>query len=487
MPFRLTTRNKYLLFLGALFIINLFWFYKLGFRTLMGDDLVGWNYYSSVPSFIKATLLNFESNKYRPIFAIASYITFKLFKYDYGLFFYFNILFNFAIICVLYTLILKINKNNHFMAFALSIAYITSRFAYYNILQVTGLIEALSLFLLLLTLHFAVDFYKTHDVSKLLFGILMYCLLIYTHERYIVIGAFLFLLIIFKRPRFLTLWLGLVAFVPTLNMFLKKFVFNIRALEGTGGVALAFNPVTFFKFLIAGFLNMFGINVGPEYLNGIAYRQVNSLTDWCIGLIILMIIALWGLSFVSTDKTEKKKRLTSHLQIQALFLVLFFSLLAVSSITIRQELRWLYAPFVVFLLFVSYLLAKIRVSTFVKYILVVLLISLFVRNDVYYKQYVGNIYFSYCQKIADSMYDQSIGKYGRSITDYKVYIVKDENLSWPLLGSLFFHPYLGDSFTVNYIESTADIKQLPNKEKIIVYKLDWPSRSIKQVDLLNSQ
>lgn len=472
------------LFITALFILNIIWFCDLRFYTMMGDDIYSWFQWSNKTSFWEA-FTDASANKYRPVLDVIHFILFKLFSYNYQLFFYFNILLNYVVIFALYKLVQKISNQNNVIAFVISIIYLTSRFSYYNILQLYGIMEAVCLFLLLLIINFSVDFIRTGRSNFAFYSLGINLIIVFTHERYIALIPFLFFILLFNDSIKGTLKriLLLSLFVPLLlNFLLKKFVFNTRFLEGTLYVPLEFNPLSIVKLLISGFLTIMGINAGPAYLNGISFKDVDTLTNIVIGIIISLFIFIGILTvfqYRRLDLSERKK----ELKIAFLWGALFFSLLLVSSIAIIQELRWLYAPFVVFLIYLSYQSSKVSLHPIAKYAVLVLLCFFIARNDMYYKTFLPNVFFVEARKIADSVYDETIKKYGTEIKNYAVYIEKNRQLDWPLLGSLFFTLYSGDkSFTVNYVDDVRKIKlNKKDMSKALIFKLDGLRCKLKNI------
>lgn len=451
---------------------------------MMGDDLYCWFRMGNKTSFWEA-FTDASANKYRPVLDVIHFILFKLFSYNYQLFFYFNILLNYVVIFALYKLIQKISNQNNIIAFLISIIYLTSRFSYYNILQLYGIMESVCLLLLLLIIKFSVDFMRTGKLNSACYFLGINLIIVFTHERYIALIPFLVLILLFNDSIKETLKSVLLVslFVPLLlNFLLKKLVFNTRFLEGTLYVPLDFNPLSIVKLLIAGFLTVMGINAGPAYLNGISFKNVDVLTNIVIGIIIFLFIFVLVLvvtRYRTLDLSERKK----ELKIAFLGGVLFFSLLLVASIAIIQELRWLYAPFLVFLIYFSYQFSKISLHPIARYAVLFSLCFFVVRNDMYYKTFLPNVFFVEARKIADSVYDETIKKYGTEIKNYAVYIEKNRQLDWTLLGSLFFTLYSDDkNFTVNYVDNVRKIKlNKKDMSKALIFKLDGLRHKLKNI------
>jgi 4-amino-4-deoxy-L-arabinose transferase-like glycosyltransferase len=267
-PKLINTTNLDIWVLLGFFLLNFVWFIKLGsgFHVLMGDDLSSWSYYNQEQSFWNSTILNHAADKYRPVWNIIQYALFKLFHSNYQIFFLINILFNYIIVVSLYRLIKLITNGSYLIAVSFSFLYLISRFAYYSLLQLTGLMEALCLFLLIWILYYSVLIYRNH-ISYSYYLITLYVLIIFTHERFISLFPFIFLLFLFNKQinkqKKIRLILGLIVIVA-FNIFLKEIVFQSHLMVGTGGTNISFDIKTFVFFFAYGLLNIVGFNVGPD-------------------------------------------------------------------------------------------------------------------------------------------------------------------------------------------------------------------------------
>lgn len=478
--------NKALwLFLPAIFVINLLWFYQLEFHTMAGDDIVRWFQISEFTSFSRNFSFILDGTKYRPVNDICHFILFKLFSSNYSLFFYFNILFNFIISFALYTLIRKIAYGNSLIAFSISLPYITSRFSYFSILQVYGIMESFALLLLILMVFSAIGLIRTGEDRYVILMSVFNLLIVFTHERYLVLLPFLALVVMFfHASRSLTKkgLLLLITFLPFfLNLFLKKIVFKVPFAQRTGTVSLDLGVVSIAKNIGFGLLKVVGVNNGPEYLNLISFSDEGTfikITSVLMAGLIFLIFLFWSLCFTKLPAPGKNK----ELKLFFLWLVLFFSLLFSASIVSGQEQRWLYPAFVVLLIYLSHLFTSISFSRFkiAKHLLFGILFFLMIHNDFYYRNYLSNLYFVQTNTIADSFYDETVKKYGTKIADYSIYIEKFRDYEYILQGSLFFKPYIKDKEPkITYVDDAKGIdSHIKNKERTLIYMLDWPRKKI---------
>lgn len=450
---------------------------------MMGDDLVRSYQLSEYKSFTTAFSYILDGTKYRPISDLCHLTLFKLFSYNYSLYFFFNILFNFVLTIILFSLIKKVSNSDSLTAFFLSILYITARFSYYNILQTSGILELLCLLLLLLIVNGSIGFIRTGAPKYAILMSIFYLLIVFTHERYLVLLPFLVMVVLLFDKSQNYLRTGAVVFIMLvplfLNLFLKKVIFKISFLQRTGTVPLDLNVLSISGKMWAGFLKIAGINNGPQYLNLIAFSDGNTvfkLTSISIALLVFLLLGLALLQFLKLPRSGQKK----EIKLFVVWLVLFSSLLFSASIAFEQEQRWLYSAFVVFLIYFSYLFSRLsfRKLMIVKYFFLFVFFLLVIRNDIYYKSFLPNLYFGRANAIADSFYDETIRKYGTKITDYEVYVEKFKDYEWILQGSLFFRPYINDkNFIIRYVDGIKEI-DYRNRDKILIYMVDWQHQKI---------
>lgn len=462
----------------VLFVVNFLWFVNFKFHTLMGDDLYTWNViHNYKEGIIQYTLFETIFGKYRPVYNLIQYLVLNMFGLEYRLYFFLNIFVNFVVTLVMYRLLVHITKSV-LTSVMFSLVFITCRFSYYNILQVYGLMEAIALVLFLLMLLVSIYFYRNPTKTNIFSIVLIETLLIFTHERYIVVVPFLVMLLFLFMQVKKKYYFAILPLLPViLNILIKKMIVNTSFLEGTGGMPISFDIKQIVIFLCAGLLNMVGVNVGAPYLNGINFTQENTLTQ--VLSIIILLVFLFLLVRLLRDgigTRENKKNII----IVVLAFLLIVSLLIAASITIRQEYRWLYAPYAVFLLVTAFLISKFNIKQSFKVILVAVLCILILKNDIYYKSFLDRVFFVDALKIANSTYDVTIRKYGTSIKNMNIYIKKDPALVWTLQDDVFFKVHAdAPNLKVNYVDDLAKINL--SQGNLLLLQLSPNSRMMEDV------
>ena len=385
---------------------------------------------------------------------------------------------------------MKATDNNVFIAFLSSLLYVTSRFSYYNILQVYGILELVSLLFLLFIIHNSMEYIRSQESKYLVWVSFFYFSIVFTHERYIVLLPFLFFLVFLfdqseKKIKKIML-LSIVCLPFVINYFLKTVIFKVPFLRRAAHFPIDFNIVSILKNMWFGFLKVVGINNGPEYLNLISF-SAESMRIKILSIVIVLIIfsILFSTIFqiFVLSQTQKKKAI----KLIFLWTVLFLSLLFSASIAFIQEQRWVFSAFVVFLIALSSLVSKVSLgqNKGIRYFLFTIFFLLMLNNDIYYKKFLSNLYFVSANKIADSFYDETIKRFGTNIMSYTIYVEKFRDYEWILQDKLFFKPYVGENykqFKINHINNIKDIdKQELKNNKTIVYKLDWNKQRIINV------
>ncbi|MCX5657823.1 MAG: hypothetical protein NTZ48_06330, partial [Candidatus Omnitrophica bacterium] len=135
-----------------LFIINLQINGWIKLKALVRDDLASWMFFDLNRNNFFAFVFSTGANKLRPVFLAPLFILFKLIGINIWLFDIINLLLNFLIVTVLFFIFYKICKSI-VVSGCLCIAFIVSRFAYYDISQVLGIMEAMGLLFAILVLY----------------------------------------------------------------------------------------------------------------------------------------------------------------------------------------------------------------------------------------------------------------------------------------------------------------------------------------------
>ena len=164
---------------------------------------------------------------------------------------------------------------------------------------------------------------------------------------------------------------------------------------------------------------------------------------------------------------------------------LLAALLISASVTIRQEQRWLYAPFVVCVTYLSHLASRLRLPQRAKLVGLAVLTLCVLGLDFYYLRFADNVFFISGQHYAESLYDATVGRFGAEMRDYSIYIADAQPEDrWFLQETLFLTPYLGRDYQrIAYVADAQDVAALPQLDRThtLVFKRDSATRSYVDV------
>ena len=224
------------------------------------------------------------------------------------------------------------------------------------------------------------------------------------------------------------------------------------------------------KYAFSQVAYVFGINAGPEHLNGLPWAQSPLL----IKLLVLLadgLLLLLTAGFVYRLIREKDKgRRWEMVQNTLLFLGFIACCIASSSVTIRVELRWVYVSMAAALLFLSYmygeLTAGVKPELYLKrfwpwgavicgYVLLMAPVELF------YRGFYPKLYLWPDQQRYNSLAEETYGRYGEEIFGKTIYIMGNSYEMSDFTARTFFKVFdeerKAEGTEVRFIESIRDI------------------------------
>ncbi len=392
------------------------------------DDLYLWDSYINSKNHPFDFIFAATANKFRPVSNCILFIILKIFENRIHLLGFINLTVNYFIVITLFLIILKISKNKA-LSFVLSTVYIFSEFSYYIITQLLGLMEAVSLLFSLLMVYFFWKYLNTKSKKYFWFSLVFFVFAIFSHERFMVLGVLYILILFEKKINLKKILLVVIGILPVaINLILLKYFFKVRMFDGTGGTNAieTFNLTQFFTFFKSSWFYLFGANDGPAYLSGIHYLDA---PIYIINLIyinfilFLVFISLFILFFIKLKKFMQFKKIIIN---SCVFLLFIVSLLFIASVTIRVEMRWIYAPFVGLLLFISYLYGEVKnKKRYQKIIFTLIFIwaTITIGINIFYRTHYRNIYCFGPLIMGNRLYANTINKYNNEFWNYDVYVV----------------------------------------------------------------
>lgn len=420
-----------------------------------------------------------KDNKFRPFSDTFLYLGYKLIglRAENA---YLYVLFIGALVCALLTLLIVKCFGKIWYGILFSCLFSITRFAYYSISQYFGVMESITTLCAVCTLLAGIRFMESDDNNacrRFVVVNIAAILCIFSHERYLTLYGYLLLLVFFKFffskksvPYYGVIILSIIAMLVFRKVYLGPLSF-----QGTGGTNLldTFSITSMLGFVVQGIVQIFGWNMGPGFLVGITMDQAAPIINLLpIGIIAIFVGMLLALLYQS--------KATHHYGIlwTWLSIVSFIGATITSGcITIRLELRWLYIPYLGFLVLLFWMASNIQFSGKYRWccaesILTVLLVLIF-PIDSYYRtgwkyNYLGEEFLT-----NNAVYECAIRKYGAELYDRPIVIIEDNDevkQDFDVMASLY---YMDKSVTSQSFPSLDEVPQeLLQQNPVILYAID---------------
>ena len=402
------------------------------------DDLYMWSCYGE-QSFVEY-VFPVGSTRFRPVYWFIAWLELGIIGNNITWIVPFNIIFAGIISAFLYLFAKQLSASRTVGLIA-GIMFLCSRFSYYNISQLLGLMEAVCLLFLLIIVYnlYSCLTEKEHSV-RFVIAVIFYFLICFTHERYMAI----------------------------LPMFFY---------------------VLFIKNLLAEILYILGINAGPEHLNGITWADTNMIIKLFVGgaaLALLIIIIIYIRNQITLFMHQKILSFAAHISL--LLLGTMAGCIVASAVTIRVEMRWVYAPYMLALLWLAHIYGTIKkekdvdftkkilsmdidIKEYLPFILVLIWAVLMLPVEIYGHLKYGNIYLFPDQKRYNALADETYGKYGSKVFGKKIYIIGNHYEMSDFTAKTFFKVFdpkrKAEGTSVEFVESYRDFGQVTSNMLVI--------------------
>lgn len=425
-----------------------FWINRgIEIKGLYMDDLYMWSCYGE--QTFQEFVFPIGGTRCRPVFYLASYLEMMLMGTHIEWMVPINIILNGLVAWTIYGMAVKMSRSRVIGFFA-GVLYLLSRFSYYQISQGWGLMETMALWMAISILYCLYQYLNEDHFYHYVTANILYFLVCFVHERYMVLIPLIFLVLVLKRQtpkREFRLW-AIPALVFAGVQLIRLIAIGGLSPAGTGGTQVAdtFSVGQVMKYALSQVAYLFGINAGPEHLNGISWSQT---PGWFHGLVYasILVLALMILLFVAAVISRKEER-RSAIGNSLLFICFIGGCIAASSVTIRVEMRWIYVSYTAAVLFLAYLYGtltrmyhddwKLRIgygAMFGGYLLIMLPI------DIFYRGYYPNLYYWPNQLRYNSLAEETYEIYGDTLFDKTVYIIGNTYEMSEFTADTFFKVY----------------------------------------------
>ncbi len=418
-----------------LLFVFAFWVNRgIEIRGLYMDDLYLWSCYGE-QSF-RQFIFPLGSTRFRFLYYLAAWVELALIGPHVGWIVPINIILN-ALVAVTIYKMARSFSHSVMIATLCGISWLASRMAYYQIAQTYGLMETLALWLAVGILYLLCRYRTGQGKNKKLFyaACILYFMVCFVHERYMVLIPLFILVLVYAGCRDWKQWAASVG-VFALVQLIRLVTIGTVLPAGTGRTQVAdtFSMGEAVRYALCQVAYVFGINAGPEYLNG---ESISAAPIWIlllIGVADLMLVGLTG-AFV-LRLIREWKNCWGYLQTITIFLGFIAGCIACSSVTIRVEMRWVYVSYAASLLFLSWMYGVLtkdldrKSGEFLMAAPYALMITAYVMLmlpvELYYRGLYPNLYFWSEQTRYNSLAEVTYGVYGEEIFGKQIIIVGDD-------------------------------------------------------------
>ncbi len=314
---------------------------------------------------IAALTASLPFNRLRPLSDFAYWSAFRVVGFNFNAWLTLGLLV-WSVTCAVFTTFIAKMSKSWILSIGLGLLLLSSRFAFYQVTNVTGLMENIAALELVVFVILLWSYFRTGGSNRYFWGSLVVLLcLVFTHERFQGLTLVLLVISLFHpagQPVKLRIARALSSLVPGLLLTGAKLaVWTMPLFVGTGSSSeLGFSWEGMWDHLIAAGLNLVGVNWGPAYLVGQPFEAHPQWLQVIVGvhavaLALVGILVTMGLGGIPRERRfgQLFPNSAKSFVTPALLVLLLIALIVPVVVTIRIEQRWLLTPFIVVLLYVA--------------------------------------------------------------------------------------------------------------------------------------
>ena len=456
----------------AVLILTVFAFWVNRGTRIQGlymDDLYLWSCYGEQSFF--QYVFPIGSTRFRFLYYLAAWLQLAVVGSRVEWFVPINILLNIGIAFTLYKMAQKFSRSGY-IGLLVGIAYLASRMSYYQIGQVYGLMETMALWMAIGILYLLCGYLNECDGQekrRFYAACLLYFGICFVHERYMVLLPLFFLVLLCRKTKNWRLWAAPTGMFVCVQL-IRLLTIGGLAPAGTGGtdVADTFSLKEAIRFAFSQVAYVFGINAGPEHLNGQNFREAPLWVMVMIAVADLMLVGM-VVAFV-VKMIQSRKLCLGRIWTSLLFLGFIGGCIACSSVTIRVEMRWVYVSYAAALLYLSWLYGVLtedmvehgRWTQAAAYlVMVTVYVVLMLPVELFYRGLYPNLYYWPNQSRYNSLAEVTYGTYGDEIFGKTIYIVGNSYEMSDFTANTFFKVFdkerKAEGTTVVHVENVREI------------------------------
>lgn len=391
--------------------------------------------------------------RFRPVASGFVLMLMNLFQNKLGYYLAVNVALQTLIAYLTFAIAMRLSKGNWVASLLIALTVAVSRFATFQVTQMIGPVESLTLGLCLGAVYAAVRADESVDAAWKWgwIGIAMAFLAMHSHERSMVVAVWLAMVFVLSpsvrklsRARWLRL-LAACAALPAFYISYKTLVLKAHFMVGTGGTHIKPDPALILEHARFAVRSIYGFNTGQEYLAGI-----NIGFGWHLaGLAATALLAAWvllaaaGSAVALIDRSATAERFWERLRWPVLLMALACAMLLPGLLTIRLEQRWLFAPFAVVMLLGAWAVGACRgrMATLATVVVAILACSSIALDTAIMRHYDRIYFISYprfAELVKEDIVDSKPGAAGPVAL-----IASEDHCAWTLAHGNFFRIYGG--------------------------------------------
>ena len=300
--------KDHVIFMGLLLALAVWVNHGIQIKGLYMDDLYFWSCYGEQSFF--EYVFPMGSTRFRFLYYLAAWLEMAVVRNHVALFVPINILLNAALSWYLYSIAWRLSRAKA-IGFFTGAMFLASRMAYYQIGQVLGLMETMALWMAISILWNLYRYVNEENREKCFYiASLLYFGVCFVHERYMALLPLLLLALLLKQCKKISLWLSTIVSFGLVQL-IRAFTIGSVLPAGTGGTQVAdtLNILQAIKFAFSQAAYVFGINAGPEHLNGCPWSEspmwVKGLIGMADGMLLIMVLAFL-VKFIMEKRKERK-------------------------------------------------------------------------------------------------------------------------------------------------------------------------------------
>jgi len=418
------------------------WFNPLQFKVLAGDDLFLLE--PSLKSYFACVHWLASYFKFRPIVSLAIWAVVHLSHGDANKIASVAIAIHALNALIFFLLAYRLLRLSLALSIGLTFIAILNRFTANIISPGSGVAEGIAMTALLCIVVISMRFIERPTIRHAALLAFLFLIIVHVHERFLALACPLVLIAIgvWNRARVSAVMVTIgVAASSLLNFAIKTFWLGTPILIGGETRPIDFNIAQIGSFLWHGALNLVGINSGPDYLSLEDFSKSPfwiQLVSVAAAVVSCCLVAKIVRNAILLPAGEERKaaflRLGFYVSTTAL-------LLLSASITFRQEYRWLYNPYLIFLCLLGLGVRRApRVGPW-SHLLMTCLLVLSISREIYLRQRLPNLFYFYAEQVASNLFCTL--QHVSDIREKDVVLIRGEVPSheWIFLGNKFSLTY----------------------------------------------